>query len=268
MLPRWYACARNAGCAEESVRRPNPVSTSGRASRSAAATAACPSSAPAHSSQPSCDPAPATGDPSASSAIPSGPHAATARAQRGGARRPVAGRIEPGERVERRDGDGLAVGVGERRARRAAVRAHDARALGVVLDRRHRVAPALLRQAAALARAVADVAAARVERASQPAAGRPPRRLELGAPARRPRAGRARRGTSSSRPPSRSTGAGRRAPASRARRTTARPRGGTRAGSCPAPPRSPGRASCPGARRARAGWRARRPAPPAAPGAR
>ena len=79
------------------------------------------SSAPAHSSQPSWEPAPATGVPSASSAMTSGAPGREPGAERGRARRPVAAGVERGERVERGDGDRLGVGVGERRRGRRAV---------------------------------------------------------------------------------------------------------------------------------------------------
>ena len=160
--------ARTRACAARSR-----VSTSGCARRSAAAAAASPSSAPAHSSQPSCEPAPGDDGPVALDRHHVGAPARQQRPQRRGAGGPVAGRVQARERVERGDRRRLAVGVGQRRRRLGAVGADDAGALGMVLDGRDRVAPALLREAAGAApRPVPDEPAARVERAAS--ASRPP----------------------------------------------------------------------------------------------
>ena len=154
------------------------------ASRSAAAAAASRSSAPAHSSQPSCDPAPGTGVPSASIAIghsrPPGANAAVTRARSAAARasQPPAGSSRASARA--RPGGRLAVGVGERRRRVAARRAGGSRRRAGGRRPARCVAPALLGEPAGRApRPVAHEPAAGVERPRQPRAGGPPGVREL-----------------------------------------------------------------------------------------
>ena len=175
------------GSLAASVRRPNSVRMSGSHSRSAAARAASGSSASAHSSQPSCEPAPGNGDVAGLQRHDVRPVAlAEQRAQR------VARRVHAGSPVSAPRarsaayGHRLRVGVGQRRRGLRPVRAHVAAAVrvGGGVDR---VAPALLGEPARAAGCVAHQPAARVERAaSQPAAaraGRPRARLPARPPA-------------------------------------------------------------------------------------
>ena len=175
---------RTPGARRTASASPQSVSTSGRHSRAAAASAACGSSAPAHSSQPSCEPAPGTGVVAGLERHHVGAEGgADALAQRGGARGPAAARIQPLERQQGGVGDRLRVGVGQRGARHAAVGAQDA--LPDVLQRVERVAPALLDEPA------------RARCAARGGRGRRPRRAR--APASRRRA----RGPARARPPAR-----------------------------------------------------------------
>ena len=143
--------ARNAGCADESVRRPNPVSTSGRGEPLRGRGGRRRSSAPAHSSQPSCEPAPGTGEPSASIAIalaarPRGDRARAARAARAaqspaGSSRASASSAATAAAWQSASASGARGVAAVRRARCPAPS-------GWLLDRRDRVAPALLGEAA------------------------------------------------------------------------------------------------------------------------
>ena len=123
------------------------------------------------------------------------------------------------ERAQRRVGDRLDVGVGERR--RAASSRRGARCRRRRRPRppgpRRRASPAGVRPPGVLARAVADEPAAGHERPLEPR--RRPRATPARAPpsAPRRRASRAARGTTGSSRPSRSSAARRRGPASRAR---------------------------------------------------
>ena len=252
------------------MRRPHAVRMSGSPRRSATAARCAGPSAPDHSSQPSWEPGPGTARSSPSSAITPGPKSRLEPAgERLGPPRPRLLAREHRERAQRRVGHRLHVGVGERRPRRRAVGAHDAAAVGVLARRAHDVAPALLRQpAGALARAVAHEPAAVHQRLLEPRARR------CATPARAPPSGPRRRrwpaapGTTGSSRPSRSSAARRRAPASRARCARPAPRGGARAGSCPAARRSPDRSARPAARRARAASPPRPRAARAGPAAR
>ena len=84
---------------------------------------------------------------------------------------------QPAQARERR---GLRVGVGHRRLGRRAVLVQDPAALRRGADRVGRVAPALLDEAAGRAPVPAQQAAAALQRAQQPVAGRAPVALELG----------------------------------------------------------------------------------------
>ena len=162
----------------------SPVRMSGAHSRSAAASRASGSSASAHSSQPSCEPAPRTGRSPVLHRHHVGHEVARAAGARervaAGARSPAAAGVEGRERPQ----GGVARPPGSRR-RRAAARGRCRPAAGSRRRPRRgwridRVAPALLRVAPPLAGRVPHEAAARVERARQPLPRRPPRRLELG----------------------------------------------------------------------------------------
>ena len=161
------------------MRSPNSVSTSGPHSRSAYAARCGSGTASAHSSQPSCEPAPCTRRSPSLIAIVSGVNAS--RDQLDGAvceRIPARLARQPRGGAQRGDRGRLRVGVCERRLGHRAVGVEDAAA--VRRERVGGVAPALLDEAAGgPARPVPDQPSAALERTLEPLRSSAPRRRQL-----------------------------------------------------------------------------------------
>ena len=259
--PRWYFAGPKFGSVAASVRSPYAVRTSGSHSRAAATRGRLGLQRVGPQQPAELGAGPGHDHVAGLQRHHLRPEAlAQVRPQRVRAPRPLGIAGQPAERPQRRDRDGLRVGVRERRRRVGPVGAHVAAPVGVARSV-DRVAPALLHEPAG-ERAGRSGAAGRRPRRACARASRRRRAPVPRAPSRR--SPRARRGTTPSRPRCRSSGtrpsSGQPAATNDSRRRVAE----LVADLARLLRASPGPRACPGARPARAASPARSPAARAA----